>query len=155
MNLTLTPRTIAIGHLVNLYATDEDLSLGIRQHLAIMLIELVSGSGAGVPTSAVEPGLRELSDAVASLGSRELDAAFAEKLRATELPDDVWALMSSLGDRVRPKDGAATEMYTSEATRRPMQLEPSSVLGLFVRRTQLAFRRASFEKVSQPSWSRC
>ena len=70
MNLTLTPRTIAIGHLVNLYATDEDLSLGIRQHLAIMLIELVSGSGAGVPTSAVEPGLRELSDAVASLGSR-------------------------------------------------------------------------------------
>ena len=149
MNLTLTPRTIAIGHLVNLYATDEDLSLGIRQHLAIMLIELVSGSGAGVPTSAVEPGLRELSDAVASLGSRELDAAFAEKLRATELPDDVWALMSSLGDLVRPKDGAATEMYTSEATGRPMQLEPSSVLGLFVRRTQLAFRRASFEKLSK------
>ena len=149
MNLTLTPRTIAIGHLVNLYATDEDLSLGIRQHLAIMLIELVSGSGAGVPTSAVEPGLRELSDAVASLGSRELDAAFAEKLRATELPDDVWALMSSLGDLVRPKDGSATEMYTSEATGRPMQLEPSSVLGLFVRRTQLAFRRASFEKLSK------
>ena len=109
----------------------------------------MSGSGAGVPTSAVEPGLRELSDAVASLGSRELDAAFAEKLRATELPDDVWALMSSLGDLVRPKDGSATEMYTSEATGRPMQLEPSSVLGLFVRRTQLAFRRASFEKLSK------
>ena len=61
----LTPRAIALGHLVNLFATHRELPLGSRQELAFILIEQVSGSGGA--HSVIEQGLHQLRAALVAM----------------------------------------------------------------------------------------
>ena len=132
----LTPRGIALGHLVDLYATSE-VSVETRQKLCLLLLRLV---GQPKATSVVEPGLAELRGALSAALPAELCDEFDRRLSNTTEPDDLWDLMGSISELLQPTlaldDGAA-----------PIQLERSSVLGLFVRRLHLAFRTTTFEEI--------
>ena len=83
----LTPRAIALGHLVNLFATHRELPLGSRQELAFILIEQVSGSGGA--DSVIEQGLHQLRAALVATYWRGGDAAKAE---------DTWLDLCQIDD---------------------------------------------------------
>lgn len=92
----LTPRSIALGHLIFLSVTDKDLSYDERIQLFCMLIELVSGSGGA--TSVLEPSFSELSAQLAALPGASM-AVFVERYTKELLEvgeaDDVWELIST------------------------------------------------------------
>ena len=133
----LTPRAIALGHLVNLFATHRELPLGSRQELAFILIEQVSGSGGA--DSVIEQGLHQLRAALVAMPPAFLET-FDGLLLSTTTPDDLWTLMGSLSELLQPT------LSLDDGTG-PIQLERSSMLGLFVRRLHLAFRSTSFEEI--------
>ena len=139
----LTPRTIALAHLVNLFATHHELPLASRQELALILIEKLTGSAGA--DSVIEQGLHQLRGALATMPPSFLDT-FDDLLLKTTTPDDLCSLCTtSLRDLVSPD--AARPLDTDAPDGCPMQLERSSVLGLFARRTQVAFHRATFEEL--------
>ena len=96
----LTPRGIALAHLVNLFATHRELPLAARHELALTLIEQLSGSGGA--DSVIEQGLVQLRAALASLPRAFLDT-FDALLVATTTPDDLWTLMGSLHELISPE----------------------------------------------------
>ena len=140
----LTPRAIALGHLVNLFATHRELPLGSRQELAFILIEQVSGSGGA--DSVIEQGLHQLRAALVAMPPAFLET-FDGLLLSTTTPDDLWTLMGALQGLVSPDLTRDPPLDGDSECGCPMQLERSSVLGLFARRTQIAFHRATFEEL--------
>ena len=140
----LTPRAIALGHLVNLFATHRELPLGSRQELAFILIEQVSGSGGA--DSVIEQGLHQLRAALVAMPPAFLET-FDGLLLSTTTPDDLWTLMGALQGLVSPDLTRDPPLDADSECGCPMQLERSSVLGLFARRTQIAFHRATFEEL--------
>ena len=127
----LTPRGIALGHLIKLYADLEEDDT-FRDQLAITLVEQISQAPA---LSVIEPGLSALRSAIAYL-PMYLAEQFDKSLRATTEPDDLWDLMGALHELLQP----ACEGQV-------VQLERSSLLGLYVRRIHLAFHNTSFEEI--------
>ena len=111
----MTPRSIAIGHLIELYAT-ADMSLEPRQQLCILLVQQL---GRPPSSGVVEPGLQQLRTAIDDLPATVLNQ-FDKRLQSTTEPDDLWTLMSSLNELLQPTlsldDGIG-----------PIQLERSSV----------------------------
>ena len=140
----LTPRGIALGHLVNLFATHRELPLGSRQELAFILIEQVSGSGGA--DSVIEQGLHQLRAALVAMPPAFLET-FDGLLLSTTTPDDFWSLMGALQGLVSPDLTRDPPLDADSECGCPMQLERSSVLGLFARRAQIAFHRATFEEL--------
>lgn len=136
----LTPRGIALGHLVHIYGREELSSPDVRNDLAIALVEQVGNLGAAPSSTVIEPGLPELLSALSPL-PREILDTFEERLAATTEPDDLWDLFGSLGELVAPATMGVPDLDG------PFLLERSSMLGLFVRRIVLAFRSATFEEV--------
>ena len=132
----LTPRGIALGHLIDLFAT-ADVALEVRQALAILLVEQVSQQSV---LSAIEPSLQELRAELTPL-TPQLRDEFERRILDTTEPDDLWDLMGSLGELLEPT------LMSDTPSGAPIQLERSSMLGLFVRRIRLAFRNTSFEEV--------
>lgn len=136
-NERLTPRGIALGHLIDLYTSPQLLELPDRQRLAIILIEQVSQQPA---KSVIEPGLADLRAAIAPLPAG-LSAEFEHRLRGTTEPDDLWDLMGTLYELLQ------APLIEPHETEGPFTIERSSLLGLYVRRIHLAFRNTSFEEL--------
>ena len=134
----LTPRGIALGHLVDLFAT-ADISIDMRQALAILLVEQISQTD-GI-SGVIEPSLQELRAALTPL-IPQLRQEFERRLLEMAEPDDLWDLMGSLAELLQP-----ALMPAMDSGAPPFQLERSSMLGLFVRRIHLAFRNTSFEEI--------
>jgi hypothetical protein len=160
----LTPRGIAIAHLIDLYATS-DMQVEPRQQLCVFLVQQVSEPPA---SGVIEAGLDALREGLAGLPT--VLSEFDKRLHSTTEPDDLWTLMGSLNELLQPTLALDDGMG-------PIQLERSSVrtcgtaacrrcqvstghnaralvhahtwqmLGLFVRRLHLAFRCTSFEEV--------
>jgi hypothetical protein len=93
------------------------------------------------PAGAIELGLAQLQMELTSLPSALRDE-FHQRLVDTEEPDHLWDLMGSLDELLQPQLMPADENFGGM-----QMLERSSMLGLFVRRIQLAFRNTSFEEI--------
>ena len=133
----LTPRSIALGYLIDIFAT-ADMTLAHRQSLSLILVKQLSE-----PTSSViEPALYELREALSSLPP-ELCDEFDQRLIETTTPDHLWDLMGSLEMLLERN----MEVYSSDKNGGPIELDRSSMLGLFVRRAKLAFRKHTFEEI--------
>lgn len=113
----LTPCAIALAHLIDLYATSS-LTLPMRQRLAIILTSRVMQQRTA--TTIVEPGLRQLQEALSSLPVKVLED-FESRLQGTTEPDDLWDLMNSLSELFQPMPSLMEE------SNGPIQLERSSV----------------------------
>ena len=135
----LTPRTLALAHLVDLYITDDTLPVGSRHELTCLLLYLVTGSGGA--RSVIEPPLSALLAQLERM-PRAFVTRFTARIRAMTEPDDLWQLAATLGEFVEPNQLAVPIDDTCGA---PLRLERSSALGLFVRRFLLASERLTFE----------
>ena len=135
----LTPRGIALGHLIDLYTNPTLLDLPDRQRLALVLIEQVSLHPA---KSAIEPGLADLRAAIAPLPAC-LWEEFQLKLIGLTEPDDLWDLMETLSALLQPPP-PLIEPHEIEGE---FTIDRSSLLGLYVRRIHLAFRETTFEEL--------
>ena len=117
----LTPRTIALAHLVNLFATHHELPLASRQELALILMEQLTGS-AGTD-SVIEQGLHQLRGALATMPPSFLDT-FDGLLLATTTPDDLWTLMASLHELVTSEPSALCDVACHACT--PPMFSPTA-----------------------------
>ncbi|KAL1515420.1 hypothetical protein AB1Y20_002046 [Prymnesium parvum] len=147
-NERLSPRGVALSHLIDMFCSyrpepGDTFPLESRQQLAIILVQQVHGNGG---SDVIEPTCAATLECVSSL-PRSFVAAFYKRLHETTEPDDLWTLMSSLSDAMEtPSLGEAAET-PMEAENGPMHLERTSVLGIYVRRLLLYFRRSTFEAI--------
>ena len=142
----LSPRSVALGHLIDMYCTyvaeapGEDFPLEARQQLALIMVQQVNGGEQA--TSVIEPSCRATLDTLNAL-PRCFVAAFEQRLHEMTEPDDLWTLMTSLGNLIEKPELSAID--TDSLDRGPSHLDRASVLGMFVRRLLLSFRRSTFE----------
>ena len=144
----LSPRSLALGQLIEMYATyraelPATFPLEARQQLALILMQLVGGDPRSA-TSVIEPSYSKLLQALTPLPASFV-AAFEQRVKASTEPDDIWTLMTSLSDLM--EDNLTLNMDAADPEAGPMHLGRSSVLGMYVRRLLLYFRRASFESL--------
>ena len=143
----LSPRSVALGHLIDMYCNytpeqpEEDFPLVARQQLALILVQQVNGGKQS--TSFIEPSCHATLDALVRL-PRCFIHAFVKRLREMTEPDDLWKLMVSLSNLMEP-ELLAIDMGSCKSG--PSNLDRSSVLGMFVRRLLLSFRRSTFESL--------
>ena len=164
----LSPRRLALGQLIEMYATyraedSHSFPLQARQQLALILMGQVSGDPQSStrlndgsvtarermqPSYAIiEPSYTSLLEALHPLASFTSSSSsfvevFQQKLLDLSEPDDLWTLMTSLGDLMDPP---LTLDSNDDPEGGPMSLDRASVLGMYVRRLLLSFRRSTFE----------
>ena len=93
----LSPCGVALGHLIELYASSPDMILEMRQAFSLLLVEQLSEQ----PGFIVEPRLPSLRNALTPLPTT-LCEGFDKRLSSTTEPDDLWTLMNSLSQMLQP-----------------------------------------------------
>ena len=102
MGISLSPRTIALGHLIDLYANSE-MSAETRQQLCLLLIDQVSLQPAA---SVIEPPCSALRKALEPLPATLRDS-FEQRLIEHTEPDDldqIYACRQELVESMRNTD---------------------------------------------------
>lgn len=145
----LSPHSVALSHLLEMFCSYEAqpphaFPLPSRHHLALLLLRQINPTG---PTSSVlEPSCAATLQSVSCLPPCFVEA-FEARLVGTTNPDDLWTLMTALSDAIETPPLLCEADGVMEGGRGPAHLERTSVLGLYVRRVLLAFRRSTFESL--------
>ncbi|VFQ97641.1 unnamed protein product [Cuscuta campestris] len=142
---TVTPHKVSVCILVSFYAPPEQDTIpfpftSVSQHngLALYLIALIKSC-----EDIFEPKLDELIEQLTEISGtlhEWLSENLKQRLSSIDSPDDLFNFFNELQDMLGGSD--STEIDDDQ-----ISLDPSSNIGMFVRRCLLAFNNLSFEAV--------